>query len=129
MISSYSIALSGLNASSTRLGVAANNIANAQTTGAADNPSSAYQPQEVVQQSAGESGGVTVSIRNTDPATIPAYVPTDANANADRLVALPNVSLENEMVTMITAKASYKANLSVIQTQSDMDKALLDIKA
>lgn len=39
-----------------------------------------------------------------------------------------NVSLEEEMVNMIVAKAAYKANAKVISTEDEMNKTLLDVK-
>jgi flagellar basal-body rod protein FlgC len=122
------IALSGLSANATRLGVSANNVANIATTGSADDPASAYQPQRAVPVSAGEGGGVRVTIQNTDPATVPAFSPGDPNANAEGMVALPNISLEQEVVEQMMAVTGYKANASVIKTLAAMDKALLDIK-
>ncbi|MCX7822266.1 MAG: flagellar hook basal-body protein [Syntrophobacterales bacterium] len=40
-----------------------------------------------------------------------------------------NVSIEEEMVSMVMAKAVYSANAKVISTENDMNRALLDIKA
>lgn len=128
MTSAMNIALSGLLANATRVGVSANNVANMASTGSADDPSTAYQPQRAVLTSAGEQGGVRVTIQDTEPATVPAFSPSDPNANAEGLVALPNVSLEQEMVEQMMAVTGYKANASVIKTLAAMDKALLDIK-
>jgi flagellar basal body rod protein FlgG len=39
-----------------------------------------------------------------------------------------NVSIEEEMVVMVLAKATYEANAKVITTADEMNKALIDIK-
>jgi flagellar basal-body rod protein FlgC len=128
MNSALNIALSGLQANATRVAVSANNIANMRTTGRADAPETAYQPQEV-SAVAQEGGGVEVNVRGTDPATTTAYAPTDANADAEGQVAMPNVSLEKEMVDNMMAVTGYKANATVIRSLAAMDKSLLDITA
>jgi flagellar basal-body rod protein FlgC len=128
MSDAMNIALSGLNLNSKRVGVSANNVANMLTSGPADNPGAAYQPQRVQAVSAGEGGGVSAVIQNVAPATTPAYAPNDANANAEGLVAMPNVNLEAEMVEQMMAVTGYKANAAAIKTLAAMDKALLDIK-
>lgn len=128
MSDAMNIALSGLNLNAKRVGVSANNVANMTTSGPADNPGAAYQPQRVQAVSAGEGGGVNAVVQNTDPATFPAYSPNDANANAEGMVAMPNVNLEAEMVEQMMAVTGYKANAAAIKTLAAMDKALLDIK-
>jgi flagellar basal body rod protein FlgG len=44
------------------------------------------------------------------------------------LIEASNVSIEEEMVNMIVAKATYKANAQVISTADEMNKTLLDVK-
>ncbi len=129
MSDALNIALSGMNLNAKRLGVSANNVANMQSTGPADNPGAAYQPQRVQSVSAGEGGGVQAVVQNVQPATSTAYSPNDANANAEGLVAMPNVSLEAEVIEQMMAVTGYKANAAAIKTLAAMEKALLDIKA
>lgn len=126
MSSTLSIALSGLNANAARAATSANNIANMRSTGPADQPEKAYQPQVTTTQSAG-GAGVKATTRPVDPATTTAFSPSDANANSDGLVAMPNVSLETELVEQDMAVIAYKANASVVRTQNSMDKSLLDL--
>ncbi len=64
------------------------------------------------------------------PVTPPAYLspqPNHPDADADGLVPLPNVSLEQEMGNQIQALRMFEANVKVIQTQDRMLGALLDI--
>ncbi len=125
---SLSIALSGLQANAARVGVAASNLANLRTSGKVDAPETAYQPQQTV-LTAQADGGVTAAIKPVEPATETVYAPTDANADADGLVAMPNVSVEQNLVDSLMATTGYTANASVIKTLAAMDRSLLDIKA
>ncbi len=94
-----SIAVSGAHAASTRLDVAAHNIANAQTPG--------FQRQVVHQQSQ-ETAGVMTSVGKVD------------EVGAD---------LAADLVAQMEASYNYKANLKTIQTQDQMLGSLLDVKA
>ncbi len=119
----FQIALSGLNAQSTRVSVAASNIANARSVGVnpapgADN-SNAYTPQRVQQVSVAD-GGVRVD-------TLPVFDPSNPDANAEGVAFLPNVSLEAELVEVLQASAAFKANVQVIQTQDELLGSLVDI--
>jgi flagellar basal-body rod protein FlgC len=128
MLSSVSIGLSGLAAATLRLDVAANNIANAQSSGALPgNPGPApYTPMQVV-QSDGESGGTVASTVSADPAYIPASDPQSPDANAQGLVAAPNVDLTQEMVEMAAAQQSFAANLKTVQISLSSTGRLLGI--
>ena len=109
-----SIALSGLNAAQQRLANSANNIANARTPN--------FTPTDVV-QSPVNNGGVRADVVERSPASF--GVP---NGRGD-IENLPNVSLEQEVVESVTAAYDFKANLQVLKTQKELDKALLDIQA
>lgn len=93
------IAISGVQAATTRLGAASHNIANNQTEG--------FKRQLVSQQSQ-ESGGVTASV-----------------AQAQEIGA----DLAADLVEQKQAAYSYRANLRSIQTEQQMMGSLLDIKA
>jgi len=109
MVDVTSIALSGLNAASTRLANSANNIVNARTPG--------FKPSDAVTESV-DNGGVIVDIRERTPASV-------QTGNGE----VPNVSLEQEVVNSITAESDFKANLALLKTQKELDKSLLDIQA
>jgi flagellar hook protein FlgE len=99
MSSISSIALSGMNAAQTQLGVAAGNVANGQTEG--------YQ-RRAVQQSPEKEGGVSTKVVKA---------------------AQPGPALEADMVSQLQAKNAFLANLSVFKTSNAMTGALLDQKA
>ena len=143
-MSILSIATSGLSAASLRLNVAANNIANAQTTGPlpatdgsgtsggasgssnSSNFPAAYVPLQVNQTD--QSGGGTVAtVSAVSPGFVPQSDPSAPFANQDGLVAAPNVDLASQFVQLLTAKYSFAANAKVIQAYANTTKALLDI--
>jgi flagellar basal-body rod protein FlgC len=127
VLSSVSIGLSGLEAASLRLDVAANNIANAQSAGAlpgAPGPAP-YTPMQVLQS---DSGSGTVA---TTVPVAPAYVatsdPQSPDANAQGLVAMPNVDLTQEIVELVAARQSFAANLKTVQIGLSTTGRLLGI--
>ena len=111
----FSTALSGLRAAETRLGVSANNVANANTPG--------FEAKEVGARPIND-GGVIVDIRTKNPATVAAPSP-----GGEGTVQVPNVSLDQEAVNQVSAGYDFKANLKVLQVQKELDNALLDIQA
>lgn len=129
MIDSIRTALSGLLSAGTKAATAAGNIANANTTGAADGGASGrkapYTPVDAVNTSAA-GGGVQANVVPRQPAFVPAYDPSSPFANADGIIGAPNVSYEQEIVSLKQAELSYKANLKVIETATDMQDALID---
>ena len=94
-----SIALSGLNAASSRLETAAHNIANAQTAGFR---------RQLVQQIAQAEGGVTVSIGR-------------AAATGDALI--------EDVVALMSAAHSFEANVMTLKAQDRLLGNLLDATA
>lgn len=126
-------AVSGLMDASLRLSTAAKNIANAQSSGrlpaSAGDQATSYTPQDVVTLSndVGDAHlGVHSLVEDRTPSYEPAYDPTSPNANADGLVAAPNVDIASEMVKTIMASEAYKANAAVIKTALENDKKLMD---
>jgi flagellar hook protein FlgE len=96
MASTSSIALSGMQAAQTQMGVAAHNIANLGTAG--------FKRQESVQtQESG--GGVTASVKQTQ---------------------VEGAALEADIVSQLQAKHAFIANLAVFKTSNKMAGALLD---
>jgi flagellar hook protein FlgE len=94
-----SIAVSGVQAASTRLDVSAHNIANAQTPNF---------HRQVVHQQSQETAGVMTSVGKADEVG-------------------PDVAAD--LVEQMQASYSYKANLRTIQTQEQMVGSILDVKA
>ncbi len=127
-------AISGLRAASRALGVSASNIVNAHDTlnpqnaavlasasgrrsgGQEDAPSDVFEPQAVHNVTA-PGGGVTAVLRKVDPPYVFAFAPGDVNADADGLVARPNVDITAELVRVKQAETLYKANVRVLQAE------------
>lgn len=127
------IAGSGLTAERLRMDVTAENLANAQTTRAADG--GPYQRKQVVlQQSGGGAfatmltgaiGGVravegprgveVAAIVEDQTAERLVYDPGHPDANADGYVAMPNVNPVTEMVDLISASRAYELNVTAMQ--------------
>ncbi len=132
MINAIQTALSGLNAASKKIEAGASNIANLTTAGSLDDPDNApYSAvttiQENVTDSEGNGIGVKSGIIPKDTPFVPAYSPDSPFANADGLVGVPNVNLAEEAVNISIAEATYKANLKVIETASELSDELLGI--
>lgn len=143
MSSTSSIAASGLTAAVRKVGAAAANIANADSAGtykpssagpapggdaAAGGEQPAYQPVDVTSVGLA-GGGVAVRAWGRAPAAAPSYQPDHPAANADGLVARPNVDVAQELLTLRQAKHAYSANLSVIRAEDEMLGDLLDIRS
>ena len=94
-----SIALSGLNAASSRLGTAAHNIANAQTPGFR---------RQVVQQTVQPHGGVTVSLAGA---------------------AATGGALIDDVVAQMAAVHAFKASVMTLKAHDRMFGSLLDVTA
>lgn len=127
MVDAVHNALSGLMASAKRAGVAANNIANTQTTGPvqpASGEPGPYVPQDVVSVS-DPHGGVRADVVNRDPGTEVIYNPNDPHADENGQVAAPNVDLTEEIVQFKMAEMAYKASAKILKAASDMqDEAI-----
>jgi flagellar basal-body rod protein FlgC len=121
-----SIATSGLSASSTRLNVAASNVANGLTTG----------PLPATDEAGASSNG-TGAGSNLPAVYVPLQVNQVAQASGSTVATVSTVSPgfvgqsdpAGEFVQMATAKYAFAANAKVIQAASDMTKSLLDITA
>ena len=111
MINSLGAGISGLRAMGTRLDVASNNVANANTDG--------YKKRRV-QMEEGINGGVTSRVTKTD-------TPGDRVQDQGGERELSNVDLAEEMVEAIATKAVYGANTRLIRTEDEMTGSVLDI--
>jgi len=118
--------LSGLNAAGTKLNVAANNIANAQSTKESKNGVEAdkvFVPSKVENVSLGGSGGVKSLVNPVEPASFL----VSQNSQTGELEKLPDVDLGEQTVDTILAKNAYKANLVTLEAQNETIKQTLDI--
>lgn len=129
MIEVYRTAISGLAAAEARIANTANNIANIHSTGRLPaqpgGTTDAYAPTRIDTQTA-PSGGVLIEKNLVKPAYYTASDPDSPKANADGLVAAPNVNLASELVDLKITAVLYAANAAVIKTQSENEKRLLD---
>jgi flagellar basal-body rod protein FlgC len=138
---------SGMQAERVRMDVVSENLANAETTKAADGQP--YRRKEVVFQEAGSSGttptfasvlagissggnapthGVQVSgIVEDQSALKRIYDPGHPDADKDGYVTMPNVNTVTEMTDLISASRSYEANVTAMQTAKTMFTKTLDI--
>jgi flagellar basal-body rod protein FlgC len=136
MLSTLSIAASGMAAASLRLNVSAANVANALDTGplptatgaSAANSPKAYVPLRV-DQVAVAGGGTAATVEPVAPSSVPSYDPSAPYADPNGMVAAPNVDLANEAVQQIMARYSFALNAAVARTDEKMFKSLLDTAA
>lgn len=118
--------LSGLNAAGTKLNVAANNIANNQSTKEIKNgveTDKVFVPSKVENVSLGGSGGVKALVNPVEPASFL----TTQNTQTGELEQLPDVDLGEQTIDTILAKSAYKANLVSLDVQNETIKQTLDI--
>ena len=140
------IAGSGLTAQRIRMDVTAENLANADTTKAANGKP--YQRQEVQLAQVGTSsnfsgalsgalaesgasapaGGVTVTgiVADATPDR-KVYDPSNPEADAKGYVTLPNVSTVTEMTDLISEQQSYQSDVTAMQTAKSMFTSTLGI--
>lgn len=87
-----------------------------------------FRPGQVVETSV-QTGGVRASVVAVDPTSIQQFEPDAPDADAEGVVDRPNVDLAQQQANQIVAQRAFQANLKVIQTADELDKALLDIKS
>ncbi len=148
------IAGSGLSAERVRMDVTSENLANAQTTKAANGQP--YQRQEVLLQQTGSpssnfeatlsealgsgaagtdaglthppAGGVQVAGIVADKTRDQeVYDPGNPEADAQGYVKMPNVNTVTEMVDLISESRSYQSDVTAMQTAKSMFTATLGI--
>jgi flagellar basal-body rod protein FlgC len=139
------IAGSGLSAERVRMDVTAENLANADTTKAANGKP--YQRQEVMLSQLGSSGfggalsgalqqtsgglpagGVEVTgivADNTPDQQV--YDPSSPEADAQGYVKMPNVSTVTEMSDLISEQQSYQSDVTAMQTAKSMFNSTLGL--
>lgn len=130
-----SIASSGMAAAERRLEVSASNVANAMSDGplpSADPAMQAkyppaYTPQRV-DQLATADGGTSAVVRDVSPGTVATSDPNAPCADANGMVASPNVDFAGEAVQQIIARYTFAMNAMVERTYERMMNSLLDIK-
>ena len=135
MVGSIPISLSGLKAQQQRLLASASNIANLTTSGpnpasTPDGTSSVYKPLTVTQKSVSipnqGGSGTSATISQQEDGTTLIFDPQSNFADSDGLVAIPDISLEQEIVGLVTAEIAYKANAFAIKVASEIEDTLID---
>ena len=118
----FQIASSALTAQSERLNVTASNLANADSaTGPDGTPYRAKQVVFQAQAAANGLAGVKVAGVVEDPsAPRRVYDPKHPAADGQGYVTLPNVSVVDEMVNMMSASRSYQSNVEVMSTAKSL---------
>ena len=127
---------SALDAERTRLDIISQNIANAHTTRGPDGKP--YQRQVVVfesalQQALGaekQSSVPTLQVARIDKDPRPpilTYEPGHPDADANGMVAMPNINVNEEMADMIAASRAFEANLAVVKNSRAMALQTLSI--
>ncbi|MCB9973976.1 MAG: flagellar biosynthesis protein FlgC [Rhodospirillales bacterium] len=114
-------------ASSRRADTAAQNIANAGTSGALspEVPGAAPYSARITTQTALAGGGVRAETAIRSPGFVPAYDPGSPFSNEDGYVGVPNVDLGEEIVNLKIAEFTYKANVKTMEAAQAMSKELL----
>jgi flagellar basal-body rod protein FlgC len=142
------IAGTGLTAERIRMDVTSENLANADTTKAANGQP--YQRQDVelaqvgasdfggaltsamqqggAQQGAAQPGGVQVTgIISDNTPDQQVYDPGNPEANAQGYVKMPNVSTVTEMTDLIGESQSYQSDVTAMQTAKSMFTSMLEL--
>lgn len=124
---------SALSAERLRMDIISSNIANTNTTYDANGNYNPYkrkfvQFETILDQKTGLSKGITVSQINEDKDDLrKVYEPNNPNADETGYVEYPNISMEREMVDLVTAKTAYEANIKAIQVFKTMFNSALEI--
>jgi flagellar basal-body rod protein FlgC len=121
-----------LEAERVRMEVISQNIANAEL--ARDVDGKPYQRQQVVfekvlnQQLAGDDAETLVARVEKDPRP-PRLVfnPTSQNADANGMVAMPDIQVHEEMADLLVASRAFEANLAVVRNARTMALQTLSI--
>lgn len=125
-----------LRAETMHMAVAAQNIANANTTKGIDGKP--YQRQQVVFESvlAGSESSIAgmspqkvqiSRIEKDERAPRMIYNPGHPDADAKGMVAMPNVNIHEEMADMIVSSRAYEANLAVVRNARSIALQTLNI--
>ena len=119
----FNIAGSALTAQGMRLNAVASNLANADSIAGPDGKP--YRAKQVVFEATpvGGQAAQVVLVKQVVEDASPGrmiYDPRNPAANESGYVTLPNVSVVDEMVNMISASRSYQTNAEVMNTAKQM---------
>jgi flagellar basal-body rod protein FlgC len=133
MFGALDISTSGLVAQRVNLDNIAGNISNALTTRRADGKPGPYLRRVTMLASGNGKGGPGVHVQSIveDTQTKPRLVrdPGNPDADANGMVALPNVDMSTEMIDAIVAVRAYEANLTAVEATKTVLASTLRILA
>ncbi|MFI4976948.1 MAG: flagellar basal body rod protein FlgC [Caulobacterales bacterium] len=118
------IALSGMTAAVARLNGAASNLVNAGDESPVGG--AGFQPVRVTTQPT-PGGGVAAVATTVKPASTPAFDPASPVANAQGVVAFPNVDAISQITEAVSAQLAFAFSLKAFEVADASQKALLDI--
>ena len=144
-LNSFDISASGLSAQRVRMDIAAENIANVDTT--RTESGGAYKRKDVILESyggrsfqqalrnaangkgfRGQNAGVRVQGVVTDDREMKrGYNPNHPDADQDGYVNYPNVDVLKETIDSMSATRSYEANVTALNAMKTMAQRALDI--
>lgn len=139
LLSGISATSSALNAERVRLEVISQNIANVNTTRGPNGLP--YQRQQVVFESVlndqlRRSGTIpgfqpqsvrVVGIQQDQRSPRLVYSPNHPDADAQGMLAVPDINIHEEMADLMTASRAYEANLAVVRNSRSMALQTLNI--
>ncbi len=124
---------SALSAERLRMDIISSNIANTNTTHDVNGDYNPYkrkfvQFETILDEKTGLSKGIIVNqiIEDKDDLR-KVYDPSNPNADESGYVEYPNITMEREMVDLVTAKTAYEANIKAIQVFKTMFNSALEI--
>ena len=130
-LSAIDVSATGMSAESLRMQVAANNIANANTTRTENGEP--FRRQNVIfaaamDNNSNQFAGVQVVGVREDPTPFEwVHNPSHPHADEDGNVLLSNVKIPNELVDLMTASRSYEANLRSVTIFKEMVEETLSL--
>ncbi|MDR2450330.1 MAG: flagellar basal body rod protein FlgC [Candidatus Accumulibacter sp.] len=123
LLNVFQVAGGALTAQSMRLNVVASNLANAESVAGPDGRP--YRARQVVFEARPVEGTQAVGVRvkqvveDASPGRM-VYDPRNPAADENGYVMMPNVSVVDEMVNMISASRSYQTNAEVMNTAKQL---------
>ena len=129
---------SRLSVARTRINVLASNIANAETTRTADG--TPYKRKDVVQMAIGETGGfgdemekagiakpIVAAVVEDQSAPRLVHQPGHPDADANGMVAFPNINVVTTMTDLMSASRLYQAAVTALESARRMAGDALNI--
>ena len=134
---SLTVSASGMSVQRTRVGLAASNLANVETTRAEDGSGPYRRLDAVVTPASFDEamGAADEGVRGAEVMQVVAdptegklvHNPNHPDADENGMVRLPNVNPVQEMVNLMTAQRGYDANATAFETAKTMIQRGLEI--